>query len=197
MKRIIALNIGLLLITWLLVGCASSVPKTTTGPAKDDIIENIPEWYLNPPQDPNFYFGTGSATSRDMQVARDKATSAAKLQISTDMEEKFGGLGKMFQEEVGTAEESHYLEQYTQASESVTSQVLTGAHMDESQVMNEGGVYRFYVLYSIPLASSLEALDKRLSQEEELYTRFRASQAWEEMEKEIEAFDAYKEAEGR
>ena len=60
MKRLLVTT---LVIVLLLAGCG---PKY-----KSDI--SAPDWYLSPPEDPNFLFGAASATSVDFQIALDKA----------------------------------------------------------------------------------------------------------------------------
>lgn len=131
-----------------------------------------------------------------MNFARDKAAQNAMRQISLAMETKFSALQKQFQEEIGTAEESQYLEQFTVSSKAVMSQVLNGLQMEKSELQNENGVFRAYVRYAIPVGRGLQALDQRLSREEELYTRFRASEAYEEMEDEIEQYEQWKAEQG-
>ncbi len=196
MKRALILVSLFAFVLLLAVGCGSNKPATTTGPATDSRVENVPDWYMNKHEDPNYHFGTGTGTSRDMQVARDKAMQNALQQISSEIEQKFEGLRKMFQEEVGTADESHYLEQFTQTSQSVASQVLRNAKMEDSEFQNEDGVYRAYVLYSLPVGATLEDLNNRLSQEEEMYTRFRSSQAFDEMDKQIQEYEEFKQQQG-
>lgn len=199
MKRMSTFTMAVLLLTLLiLIGCGGpKMATTTTTPATDQTIKNIPKWFNKLPEDPNYYFGKGTATSRDMQAAQDKAEQHAMLDISRSIEAKFEWLRKMFQEEVGTATESQYLEQFTNVSKTVVSQVLNGVQEDNSTVMNENGVFRAYVVLRMPVGASLEALQNKLKQQEQLYTRFRSSQANAELEKEVKAFEQYKKEQGR
>jgi len=181
-----------LLACIFLAGCAAKPNTGITPPATPAAIDSAPKWFLTPPQDPNFLFATGTATSRDMQLARDKASDAARMDMSKSIETRFEGLSKRFQEEVGTAMEAQYLDQFTQASKAVVSQVLTGVSIDQSTVANEGGVFRFYVLLKMPVGASSEALLNRIKQQEQLYTRFRSSEVFKELETETQKFEDWK-----
>ncbi|MBM3328154.1 MAG: hypothetical protein FJY67_01600 [Calditrichaeota bacterium] len=175
-----------------LVGCGGT--KTgITPPAASETIKAAPKWFLSPPQDSQFLFGTGTATSRDMQLARDKASDAARMEIAKSVETRFDGLSKRFQEEVGTAEDAQYLDMFTQATKAVVSTVLSGVITDQSELAAEGGVYRCYVLMKMPLGATSQALLDKIKKQEQLYTRFRSSQVFDELSKETEAFDKWKE----
>lgn len=63
---------------------------------------DIPEEFLNLPNDPNFLYGAGTATSRDLQIALDNAKLSGRGEIVTTLEAKYQGLTKRFAEETGT-----------------------------------------------------------------------------------------------
>lgn len=191
MNRLISL--GLVLVFLFSLGCGSSRPKGITPPATEETIKSAPKWFLNPPQDPNYLIATGTAASRDMQLARDKAADAARMEIAKAIETRFQGLSKRFQEEVGTAEDAQYLDMFTQATKAVVSTVLSGITIDQTEINAEGGVYRAYVLVKMPLGATSQALLNKIKQQEQLYTRFRATQVFDELNKEVEKFEQWKE----
>ncbi|MBM3326041.1 MAG: hypothetical protein FJY65_03520 [Calditrichaeota bacterium] len=192
MNRILTVGLILVLGLNLLAGCGGTPKKGITPPATSETIKAAPKWFLNPPQDPNYIFATGTATSRDMQLARDKASDAARMEIAKTVETRFNGLSKRFQEEVGTAEDAQYLDMFTQATKAVVSTVLSGVTIDQSELAAEGGVFRAYVLLKMPLGATSQALLNKIKQQEQLYTRFRASQVFDELEQETEAFEKWK-----
>lgn len=157
--------------------------------ATDDAIEEMPEWMVNTPEDPNYIFGTASATSRNMQTAIDQAETQARGNIASQVETKFQSMTKQFQEEVGTGEDSEYLEQFTQAQKEVVNQVLTGTTTRDRKVVTEDGVYRSYILMEMPIGKASQELMSKLQQNEEMYTRFRQSQAFDELEEEVEQYE--------
>ncbi len=185
-----------LMFAVVLIGCGASKQQVgITKKATQETLEDIPGWYLDPPSDPNFIITTGTATSRDLQLARDKASDAARMDIAKAIETKFKGLSKRFQEEVGTGDEAQYLDQFTQATKAVVSTVLSGATIDKTEVKNEAGTFRVYVLMKMPIGASSQALMNKLKQQEQLYTRFRASEVGKELDEEVEKFEKWKEGE--
>jgi len=186
----------ILMSVLLLVGCAGKKKTTGVSPATKEVMASIPDWYMNPPSDPNFIIESGTAISQDMQLARDKAADQARMGIAKTIETKFEGLSKRFQEEVGTDEDAQYLDMFTQATKAVVSTTLSGASIDKADILPEGERFRAYVLMKMPIGASSEALLKKLKQQEQMYTRFRSTQVFEELEKETEKFEQFKKEEG-
>lgn len=169
---------------FIFIGCGSStvdLPKTDVG--------DIPEWFLNPPTDPNYLYAVSTETSRDLQMAVDKATTSARTDISRQVEIKVSGLEKQFKEEIGVAEDSQLLQQFTQASKTVTNQSLTGSKVKEKKIIKDGNTFRAYILVEYPIGAANVALMDALKKQNELYTRFRSSQTFEELNKEIENYN--------
>lgn len=186
----------MLTLVIILIGCGASKQQSGVTPkATQETMESIPGWFLNPPEDPNFIIATGTATSRDLQLARDKAGDAARMDIAKTIETKFNGLSKRFQEEVGTGDDTQYLDMFTQATKAVVSTVLSGVTIDKTEVKNEQGTFRVYVLMKMPIGASSEALLSKLKQQEQLYTRFRASETFKDLEAETEKFEQFKKGE--
>ncbi len=182
MKRTGITFLLFILITGVLASCAGQKPPSTTiDQANDEIEQKVPDWYLNLPEDPNFYFQSASHTSRDMQVAKDKAAESAMASIALDVESTLSTYRSMFQEEVGTAVESAFYEKMTKVIERVASITVQDAHMEKSEVFAEGGVWRAYILYRLPKAPALKMFDDQISQDEEDATRWRESEARKRM----------------
>ena len=181
----------------LLSGCGGSEQTTLTPTASDETVENVPDWFVSPPEDPNYLFGAATATSRSMQMAVDKATTAARGNIASTLESKFEGLTKRFQEEVGEASESQMLTQFTQAQQEVVSQVLRGVSTREREIKKEESIYRAYVLMNMPVGQAAAELMSKISENEEMYTRFRSTQAFDEMEEEVEEYEQFREEQRR
>ena len=169
-----------LLVLGLLSGCASTPKKA---------VENIPDWYLNPPSDPSYLFAAATATSKSMQLAVDKAKTQAQTALAQQLETRLGNLTKRFQEETGVGEDSELLQQFTSATKVVTKQTLIGARIDKKQLTPEKGIYRAYVLMSLPIGRANQLLMDKIKANQNLYTRFRATQAFEELNKELEEYE--------
>ena len=105
---------------------------------------------------------------------------------------KFGPeIQKNFAEEVGdTDPEFHQL--YSEATKVVVSTELKGSKIKESKYKEEGGKYQAVVLVEYSLKDAKEALVNEIKKEQNLYTRFRASEGFKDLEKEVEKYEQYK-----
>ena len=188
------LRLGVVCLSALVLwSCGSSKTNLTPSPT-EETIKNMPDWFLEPPSDPDYLFAAASMTSRDMQVSLQKAKTAAQTDLAQQLETKLGNLTKQFQEEVGVDEDSELLQSFTSATKAVTNQALVGARMDKKKFMAEKEIYRAYVLMSLPIGQANQLLMDKIKANQELYTRFRATQAFEELDKELKA---YEEKEGK
>ncbi len=178
---------GISVLVLLIIGCASS------GVTKVGDIE-LPDWYLNPPKDANYIFGKATSTSQDLQLAIDKAKQEARLDIAENLESHIMALIKKFDEEVGGAEDSELLTQFTKVSKNVVDQTLVGSRENKTKVKKEGKGYRAFVLMEFPVGKAREELLKQLysSENNQLYTRFRASQSFQDLKEEIDNLREYK-----
>ncbi len=189
MKRLICLAVVMLFVSMTFWGCGGSAP-----PVKEDANSlNLPDWYLMPPEDPDHLWGTGEGKSSDLGMAKEKANTAARTAIAKQQELRLNNLTKRFQEEImGDDDASQMLDQFTSATKEVVATTLRGVKQVEIDVRQDGRIMHVYVLFKYPIGESAQALMNNLKKKEELYTRFRASQAFEEMEKEVEKFEEFK-----
>lgn len=174
------------IITGLLVMVAACSPKPATQMQQE--IDQLPAWYTNPPVDnEEFLYATSSATSSRREVARQKARTNATTNIAQKLEQKVEALEKMFTEEITSGQEANFSEAFTRASKSITSQNLRGIAVDQVHFAptDNGTRYECFVLARLPVGDARRALDNALSQEEELYVKFKESKAFEELQKDL------------
>ncbi len=172
----------------------SSAPKPATDllpPASRETVRNLPGWYLKPPRDDNYLFGTATAVSRDVQVAINKAQADARGAIAQELEVKYGALNKRFVEEVGR-EGAQLLDQYTQVYKAVVSTTLYGSRPRQQELRTEQALYRATVLMELPVGEMSKKLLEQLRAQEQLYTRFRAGEAFKELDAEVQRYEAWK-----
>lgn len=175
------------MIALTLVGCSSG-SQTVGGTGAGD----IPEWYINVPQDPNVFFATSSQVSGDMQLAVDKATTAARTELSRMIETKISGLQKRFTEETGTANNAQLLDMFTQASKNVVSNSLSGSKESKKKIVKDGSNWRAYVMVEYPVGAASEALMQQIKTNEQMFTRFRAAKTFEDLDKEVKEYEEAK-----
>jgi len=181
-------NCFLISITILLLISFFSCSSLKFSKSKGD----IPNWFLEVPQDSNYIYAANTATSRDLQLAIDKAAVGARAEIARIVELKLENLQKNMVEEVSASDSSEILQQFESTTKTVVSIVLSGTRIEKQTMDKNDGVYRAYVLVSYPIGEMNKSFVEKFKQSENLYTRFRASEAFKELEKEIEEYEKLK-----
>jgi hypothetical protein len=151
-----------------------------------------PDWFSQPPQDNDRLIGVATATSLDLQTAIDKARQDGRVEIARQMDVRMKGLSKRFVEETGLDEDAELLGMFTQVSKSVVSDSLTGSRVSKQKLRPEGGVYRAFVMMEMPIGEANKRFVEKLRAQERLYTRFRATQAFEELDREVQEYEQWK-----
>lgn len=177
------------------IGMFACGAKPEPEPIDSGTEVNVPEWYLNPPQDPDFLFTPATATSRDLQLATNKASHQARVELATQLEAKVSGLSKNFVEEVGLGDDSEVLSQFNEVSKIVVSTTLNGSRVSKTKVYTEGGIYRSYVLMELPFGAAAAAFKAQIDNNKN-FIRFRATQAYEELNDEVEKYEQFKKEQG-
>ncbi len=181
MKKFMMLLVPILGAAMIGCGGSQSMQSTATG--------DIPVWYSNIPQDPNYLFAANSQTSQDMQLAVDKATEGARADIARQLQTKVEGLQKRFTEETGTGSDAQLLQMFTQAEKTVVDETLTGSTVKNQKIVKDGSMWRAYVLVQYPIGAANTALMQQIKNNNQMYTRFRASQAFKELQNEVDKYN--------
>ena len=176
-----------LLIVATAVGCGGSKQKVSTVPKLD-----IPGWYTEPPHDNDRLIGVATATSPDLQTAVDKAKQDGRVEIARQLDVRIGGLSKRFVEETGLNADAELLGMFSQVSKSVVSDSLNGTRMSRQELDREGGTYRAYVMMEMPIGEANARFLEKIRAQERLHTRVRASDAFEELDREVQAYEEWK-----
>lgn len=176
-----------LLGSLILLACCASAPKAP----KTAEVE-VPAFYANPPVDPNYLFGPATALSQDLQHAVNTAKEEARVAIARDMRIKIEALFKRFREETGVGEDAEFLSMETDVSKSVVSETLVGCKARTQKVLREGPLYRVYVLMELPIGDASKEMLAKIKENERMYTRYRASEAFKELEEEVEKYEKIK-----
>lgn len=178
----------------LLLMCVAAFMISCGGPKALTVTDtgDIPEWFMNIPEDPNFLFAAKTAASMDLQMAIDKAGIDGRAEIARQVEVKVNSLQKRFMEEVGAGQDAQLLEQTTQATKTVVSTSLSGSKVSKTKTVKDGNQFRAYVLVGYPIGAANAALVDQIKKSNNLYTRFQASETFKELEEETRKFDEWK-----
>jgi hypothetical protein len=130
----------------------------------------------------------GIGESRSLEIALNKAKVRGRVELAQVLETKIEALQKDFVEETGLAADAQILSQFSSTAKIITSQQIQGSAAQELKYEVIDGVVTAYSLMELNPKLVMDQLEKA----EELYTRFRATQAFENLDKEIEDYEAYK-----
>jgi len=201
MKKLTAfLCIVLSFITvFVFIGCGSKQVKTPDKPVvspqatREGMEVQVPEWFANPPSDPNYLYAPATIKSTDMGHAVEQARQAGRDEIARQISTKVTSMMKRFQEETGADEDAEFLSMTTTVSKSISSEVINGSKSVQQKIYKEGTrSFRAYVLIELPIGAMNNALVDKVKENKNMYTRFRASQAFKELEEESEKYEQFK-----
>jgi hypothetical protein len=131
----------------------------------------------------------GLGESRNTQLAITKAKVEARKNLAQLVQVKIESLEKAFIEEVGEASGSEMNELFSSATKQITSQTLQGTAPIMQKYETNDGITTAYVLMVLN-PDIIDASLKGDNSAKHLYERFRASKAFEELDKEIKEFEA-------
>jgi hypothetical protein len=187
MKRIL---LSLAIVVGL-VGCASN-PQTkveqTGAPVKaqskfeQDVAYGkelkIPSWFVQPPEStPQSIFSAGEATGPNLGMTMHKAMLDADAKLAFQMKSKIKSMSKSFKTDNGKygAESSELL------IRKLTSVTVVGHQQVDSQITQEGRVYRVFVLMRYPMGEANRLLQESMAQSMQEQTQTRAKSAMQEL----------------
>ena len=151
-------------------------------------IEQIPEWYLNIPSADDTIYSSGSARAPDLQLAVDIAIMNAKTTLADRINGKLDSMTKSFVAKIGSSDlDTSVLNEIEKVSKNVIASVdVAGYIIDKSDVTQEGAQYRAYVLLAYNSEEATKVLMNRMKRDKMIYSRIRSTEAWKELENEVD-----------
>ena len=93
---------------------------------------------------------------------------------------------------MGIGEDAELMQQFTSATKTVVSTSLSGSRVSKQKQSRDGSIWRAYVLVEYPIGAANQALLNQIKKSQNMYTRFRASEAFKELEEETTKYDEWK-----
>ena len=150
-------------------------------------IEKIPEWYLQIPSADDTIYSSGSAKAPDLQLAVDIAIMNAKTTLADRINGKLDSMTKSFVAKIGSDDlDTSVLNEIEKTSKNVIASVdVAGYVVDQSDITQEGTQYRAYVLLAYNSEEATKIMMNRMKRDRMIYSRIRSTEAWKELEDEV------------
>lgn len=132
--------------------------------------------------------GVGDAKiGRSMSVARTKATSRARAEISRTLETKVKNMVKDFQEQVTDGESEMTAEQFSSTTVSLSKATLNGTSQQDTWVSPSGQIYILVALDVEAFNNSVREMDE-MSDRLRSFIEARAKKSFAELDEEMEDY---------
>ena len=150
-------------------------------------VEQIPEWYLNIPSADDTIYSSGSAKAPDLQLAVDIAIMNAKTTLADRINGKLDSMTKSFVAKIGSDDlDTSVLNEIEKTSKNVIASVdVAGYVVDKSDITQEGTQYRAFVLIAYNNEEATKIMMNRMKRDKMIYSRIRSTEAWKELEEEV------------
>ena len=150
-------------------------------------IEQIPEWYLNIPSADDTIYSSGSARAPDLQLAVDIAIMNAKTTLADRINGKLDSMTKSFVAKIGSTDlDTSVLNEIEKTSKNVIASVDVAVYVvDKRDITQEGAQYRAYVLLAYNSEEATKIMMNRMKRDRMIYSRIRSTEAWKELEDEV------------
>ncbi len=143
-----------------------------------------PAWYGQETENDTYMFTYGNAEKTNRNMAEQAAGANAIAEAAVRIETHVKTMTKNFMSEAGV--DNPEVTALTEtATKIIANQKFNGATITKRDVYTmENNRYMAFIQYGIPKADVNKSLVDRIKKEEALYNRFRATQSFEELEKE-------------
>lgn len=154
------------------------------------VVSAQPKWYPAPPRKDGFLVASASAESPDLHVGMSRARMRARTEIAQALEVRLQGLQKSFSEQTGAGSDGRVLDQFTEVTRTVVSDVLNGSEVTDSKVLATKSGYVVFALVQMPIGEANRAFMMHARARDELWTQLRSSKAFQELDAEIRKLDS-------
>jgi len=174
-------------ITLMLIGCASKTIESSSRPAAPEVPSDVPAWFMDTPsEDDTYYYATAVADMRNMGNAINRATQDGQRQLSEQIEAQVQSMVKNYTQEAGMNETVDVIEFFESVSKTVSNNTMRGAKvLKKYPYQKPSGGYKAYVLIGLSKDAVQGEVVSSIQNEEAMYAQFKASQAFQALESEV------------
>jgi hypothetical protein len=184
--------------------CSASQPKSVVDTPEiryktakvNAAVSVVPDWYKKMPEKKGSIFTTGSATAPDLQFAVDIATLNAKVVLADRINGKLKAMTKSWMAKFGNSDlDASVMTEIEKVAKNVIANVdVAGYNPVEVDVFPAGTQYRAFVLLEYSDKEAAKVILNRMRKDRMVYSRLRSTEAWKELEREVEGVENKDEA---
>ena len=154
---------------------------------KEDVVSDIPDWWLNPPMDTEdiFYF-VGSGESKQLQMSLDIAILEAKEELASAINSYLSSQTKKFVTQSGIEDDMVLTTSLEEATKAVILEAQTGGYrVAKKDVQAKDNKYMAYVLLEYIAGHANKLLYNQIRKDAETEAKIRQTEAFKELEEAI------------
>ena len=150
-------------------------------------VSVIPDWYKKMPEKKGSIFTVGSATAPDLQLAVDIATLNGKVVLADRINGKLKAMTKSWIAKFGQSDvDSRVMSEIEKVAKNVIANVdVAGYSPVKVDVFEAGTQYRAFVLLEYSDKEASKIIFNRLRKDRLVYSRLRSTEAWKELDEEV------------
>ena len=192
------------MVALTLGACTANQPKSVVDTPEiryqtgkvERAVSIVPSWYKKMPEKKGSIFTVGSATAPDLQLAVDIATLNGKVVLADRINGKLKAMTKSWMAKFGQSDvDSRVMTEIEKVAKNVIANVdVAGYSPVEVDVSTAGTQYRAFVLLEYSDKEAQKVIFNRLRKDRLVYSRLRSTEAWKELEQQVEKSEKQDEA---
>jgi len=154
----------MMILAMFVASCSSTYQVKQESSGNNEMLEEVPKWFVMKPTSDNFLYGAGVATSPDLNLAIKKANLIAKAEIADVINGEMNERATYFSTEVGRDKNKRTVQEFDRTIVNVISKTaVTGYEVAEQDIYTTAyDEYRVYLLLKYSYDDQNKLWDKIL-----------------------------------
>ena len=150
-------------------------------------VSIVPSWYKEMPEKKGSIFTVGTATAPDLQLSVDIATLNGKVVLADRINGKLKAMTKSWIAKFGQSDvDARVMTEIEKVAKNVIANVdVAGYSPVKVDVFEAGTQYRAFVLLEYSDKEASKIIFNRLRKDRLVYSRLRSTEAWKELDEEV------------